>query len=244
MWSVYVPLFGTPWTVALQTPLSMAISRQEYWSRKFLGIFLSRGSSQPRSWSHISYVSHFAGTGAVTGPPVNDEVQHHKCCLRCQPSVTQQCLESNLYLFHPAQPRQQCHIHMLEKPKKPYTANPTWKITLNCPEDVNFATSNPTKPLLKMIWIMAAWPTSPFTKHCTPCTVDHLQFRRNSHSPLSTCMPSYTHFPVLVLQRRSDISFSKIYLIPSKGCICVISTMILFKMGFHSGSAAKNPPAT
>ena len=27
------PTFVTPWTVALQTPLSMGFSRQEYWSR-------------------------------------------------------------------------------------------------------------------------------------------------------------------------------------------------------------------
>ena len=28
-----VQLFGTPWTVARQAPLSMGFSRQEYWSR-------------------------------------------------------------------------------------------------------------------------------------------------------------------------------------------------------------------
>ena len=28
----YIQLFVTPWTVALQAPLSMAFSRQEYWS--------------------------------------------------------------------------------------------------------------------------------------------------------------------------------------------------------------------
>ena len=27
-----VQLFGTPWTVAYQVPLSMGFSRQEYWS--------------------------------------------------------------------------------------------------------------------------------------------------------------------------------------------------------------------
>ena len=27
-----VSLFGTPWTVALQAPLSMGFSKQEYWS--------------------------------------------------------------------------------------------------------------------------------------------------------------------------------------------------------------------
>ena len=28
----HVQLFATPWTVALQAPLSMGFSRQEYWS--------------------------------------------------------------------------------------------------------------------------------------------------------------------------------------------------------------------
>ena len=28
----HVPLFGTPWTVALQAPPSMGLARQEYWS--------------------------------------------------------------------------------------------------------------------------------------------------------------------------------------------------------------------
>ena len=28
----HVQLFGTPWTVARQAPLSMGFSRQEYWS--------------------------------------------------------------------------------------------------------------------------------------------------------------------------------------------------------------------
>ena len=29
----YVQIFATPWTVDLQAPLSMELSRQEYWSR-------------------------------------------------------------------------------------------------------------------------------------------------------------------------------------------------------------------
>ena len=29
----HVQLFGTPWTVACQAPLSMRFSRQEYWNR-------------------------------------------------------------------------------------------------------------------------------------------------------------------------------------------------------------------
>ena len=29
---IHVQLFATPWTIALQAPLSMGFSRQEYWS--------------------------------------------------------------------------------------------------------------------------------------------------------------------------------------------------------------------
>ena len=40
------------WTVALQAPLSMGFSRQEYWSISF-----SRGSSQSRNQTYISCIS-------------------------------------------------------------------------------------------------------------------------------------------------------------------------------------------
>ena len=40
------PTFATPWTVALQAPLSMGGSRQEYWSG--VAVPSSRGSSPPR----------------------------------------------------------------------------------------------------------------------------------------------------------------------------------------------------
>ena len=48
-------LFVAPWTVAQQTPLSMGLSRQEYWS----GLpFPTLGeSSQPRDWTHVSCAS-------------------------------------------------------------------------------------------------------------------------------------------------------------------------------------------
>ena len=46
--------FATPWTVACQAPLSMKFSRQEYFS---IVISCSRGSSWPRDWTRVSYVS-------------------------------------------------------------------------------------------------------------------------------------------------------------------------------------------
>ena len=46
-------LFVTPWTVAHQAPVSMKFSKQEYWS----GLPSSRGSSLPRDWTCVSYVS-------------------------------------------------------------------------------------------------------------------------------------------------------------------------------------------
>ena len=48
-------LFVTPWTVAVQAPLSTGFSRQEYWSG--FVISFSRGSSWPRDQTHISYAS-------------------------------------------------------------------------------------------------------------------------------------------------------------------------------------------
>ena len=43
-----VRLFATPWTVALQAPLSMGVSRQGHWSGLpclLQGIFLTQGSN-------------------------------------------------------------------------------------------------------------------------------------------------------------------------------------------------------
>ena len=51
----YVQLFATPETVAWQTPLSLEFSRQEYWSEGCHSY--SRGSFQPRDWTHISFIS-------------------------------------------------------------------------------------------------------------------------------------------------------------------------------------------
>ena len=50
----HVWFFVIPWTVALQAPLSMGFSRQE-----FGGVFVpsSRESSQPRDWTQVSYIS-------------------------------------------------------------------------------------------------------------------------------------------------------------------------------------------
>ena len=50
-----VRLFVTLWTVACQAPLSKGFSRWEYWI--WVAMPSSRGSSQYRVWTHISYVS-------------------------------------------------------------------------------------------------------------------------------------------------------------------------------------------
>ena len=50
-----VQLFATPWTVACQAPLSMEFSRQEI--LEWVAIFFSRGSSQPRDWTHVSWIA-------------------------------------------------------------------------------------------------------------------------------------------------------------------------------------------
>ena len=57
-------LFATPWTVALQAPLSVGFSRLEYW--RWVAIPSSRGSSQPRDRTCVSYVSCIGRQGLST----------------------------------------------------------------------------------------------------------------------------------------------------------------------------------
>ena len=47
-------LFVTPWSVALQAPLSVEFSRQEYWSELLFPA--PGGSTWPRDWTHTSCV--------------------------------------------------------------------------------------------------------------------------------------------------------------------------------------------
>ena len=51
----HVQLFETPWTVAHQAPLSMGFLQERI--LEWVAVPYSRGSSQPRDWTHISYVS-------------------------------------------------------------------------------------------------------------------------------------------------------------------------------------------
>ena len=46
---------ATPWTVALQAPLSMEFSRQEYWSGLLAALL--RGTSQPRDQTQVSLIA-------------------------------------------------------------------------------------------------------------------------------------------------------------------------------------------
>ena len=75
----HVWLLATPWTRAHQAPLSMEFSRPEYWS----GDPFSRGSSQPRNWTHDSYTSCIAGRFFTAEPPEKSYViatQGSNCC--------------------------------------------------------------------------------------------------------------------------------------------------------------------
>ena len=51
----HVRLFATLWTIARQAPLSMGILQARI--LEWVAMPSSRGSSQPRDWTHISYVS-------------------------------------------------------------------------------------------------------------------------------------------------------------------------------------------
>ena len=63
----HVWLFITQWTVALQAPMPMGFSRQEYWS----GLLCpsSRGSSQPRDWTRVSCLLHWQAGSLLIVPP-------------------------------------------------------------------------------------------------------------------------------------------------------------------------------
>ena len=71
----HVWLFATPWTVALQAPLSMGILQAKILER--VAIFFSTGSSRFGEWTHISCVSctgrqilyHSATWEALRSPP-------------------------------------------------------------------------------------------------------------------------------------------------------------------------------
>ena len=51
----HVWVFATPWTITHQISLSMEFSRQEI--LEWVAISYSRGSFQPRDWTHVSCVS-------------------------------------------------------------------------------------------------------------------------------------------------------------------------------------------
>ena len=63
----HVQLFATPWTVARQAPLSMGLSRQEYWSglpRPLQGMFLTQESNPC-----LLYLLHWQGDSLPLVPP-------------------------------------------------------------------------------------------------------------------------------------------------------------------------------
>ena len=62
-----VQLFATLWTIARQAPLSMAFSRQEYWSglhALLQGIFLIQGLNL-----HLVYLLHWQADSLLLVPP-------------------------------------------------------------------------------------------------------------------------------------------------------------------------------
>ena len=64
----HVSLFVTPWTGACQAPLSMGLSKQEYWSAL---PFPSPGDfSQPRDWTHVSCIGRHSLPLVPPGKPI------------------------------------------------------------------------------------------------------------------------------------------------------------------------------
>ena len=64
----HVWLFATPWTISHQAPLTMGFSWEEYWSG-LVAISFSRGSSQPRDRTRVSYISCTADRFFTAKPP-------------------------------------------------------------------------------------------------------------------------------------------------------------------------------
>ena len=64
----HVWLFATPWSVSHQAPLTMGFSWEEYWSG-LVAISFSRGSSQPRDRTRVSYISCTADRFFTAKPP-------------------------------------------------------------------------------------------------------------------------------------------------------------------------------
>ena len=73
----YIQLFVTPWTVALQAPLSMAFSRQEYWSALTFPTpgDLPDPGIKPASPESLALTARFFTT-APPGKPMQDWI----CC--------------------------------------------------------------------------------------------------------------------------------------------------------------------
>ena len=62
-------LFGTPWTVACQSPLSMGILQARI--LEWVAMLSSRGSSQPRDWTQVSRIAggFFTSWASREAPP-------------------------------------------------------------------------------------------------------------------------------------------------------------------------------
>ena len=71
-----VQLFVTSWTIAFQAPLSMWFCMQEYWA----ATPSSKGSSQPRDRTQVSFDSCIAG-GFFTSEPVGKPKYHLRILL-------------------------------------------------------------------------------------------------------------------------------------------------------------------
>ena len=117
----WVWLFVTVWTVAHQAPLSMGISRQEYWSG--LPVASSRGSSLVMDWTHISYIS-CIGRGIL----------YHECHLTCTPITsdsTYGCCPSDAekkrQLCLPNTPGAPPHMDLHRGDPLPYSVQASWQ---------------------------------------------------------------------------------------------------------------------
>ena len=151
----HVWLFVTLWTVARQAPLSVGCSRSEYWS----GLPCpSSGSSQPRYWTYVSYVScigrqvlyHYCHLGSLWN--INVEIKWLQMQRHKKKNSFNQVSRLILLLLSPkhavAHPHLQCWLMIIWISQWVY-----WQIPLNFSLVSMLENTNDSQLTNAMFWI-------------------------------------------------------------------------------------------
>ena len=105
-----------PHGIAHQAPLSMGFSRQEYWRRSSS----SRGSSQPRDWTHVSCGSWMVGGFFIIEPP--EKLQNNTQAFPEPPTVEKHCSRPKLQVRK---------LHRHKEMRHPVTSSLTFSVDIS-----------------------------------------------------------------------------------------------------------------